>query len=312
MSRVDEALRRAAEDAAVAPQDDPVALTVAHPIPYEDAGLGAEPFPLEMFDRFRPHAASTPTNGARRAEVPDVPAAPTALEPETPLRRLETTLPHKVVIDQKMLPASREEYRMLAARLHHAQNSSDLKVVMIASAVTGEGKTLTAANVALTFSESYHRRVLLIDGDLRHPTVHTVFGLDNHAGLTDVLASNGPLKVQQITDRLAVLPGGRPSADPMAALTSERMRQVLKEARDKFDWIIVDTPPVAYLPDANLLSAMVDGAIVVVRAESTPRELIERAIEAIGRERTLGVVLNQTTVASHSHRYNYETTDGYR
>ena len=99
--------------------------------------------------------------------------------------------------------------------------------------------------------------------------------------------------VRQVSTRLAVLPAGRPSADPMAGLTSERMKRLLDEARQSFDWVILDTPPVMLLPDAHLMASMVDGAVLVVRAGSTPHELVRRAAEAIGRSRILGVVLNR-------------------
>jgi Mrp family chromosome partitioning ATPase len=84
------------------------------------------------------------------------------------------------------------------------------------------------------------------------------------------------------------------------------MRQLLEEARGAFDWVIVDTPPVALLPDANLLSAMVDGAVLVVRAETTPWDLAQRAVAAIGRERLLGVVLNGATAEAASDYYGYD------
>ena len=198
--------------------------------------------------------------------------------------RIDARLNEKIVIDQNMNSASREQYRRLAAVLHDAQSTTGLQVVMVASAIAGEGKTLTASNLALTFSESYQKRVLLIDGDLRRPTLHSVFRLDTASGLADGLLATSDTKmlVRQVSTRLAVLPAGRPSSDPMAGLTSERMKRLLDEARQSFDWVILDTPPVMLLPDAHLMSSMVDGAVLVVRAASTPHELVRRAIDAIG------------------------------
>jgi capsular exopolysaccharide synthesis family protein len=169
---------------------------------------------------------------------------------------------------------------------------------MIASAVPGEGKTLTAANLALTLSESYRRNVLLIDADLRRPTLHTVFRVDNTDGLSEGLTSvdERRLPVRQVSNGLAVLPAGQPNSDPMAGLTSNRMRRLLEEAREVFDWIIVDTPPLILLPDANLLGAMVDAAVFVVRAGSTPYDLVKRAVDSIGRARIIGTVLNGAEV----------------
>ena len=206
-----------------------------------------------------------------------------------------------------MAHASREQYRRLAATLHQSQMASGLKVIMIASALSGEGKTLTASNLALTFSESYQRTVLLIDGDLRKPSLDTVFGVDGSSGLSDGLMScdEQPLTLHQVSQRLTILPAGQAISDPMAGLTSDRMRRVIEEARDAFDWVIIDTPPVGALTDASLLSSMVDGAVLVVKAEATPHTLVERAVEAIGKSRVVGVVLNRARTPMHGTGYEY-------
>ncbi len=206
-----------------------------------------------------------------------------------------------------MLPASREQYRRLAATLHHHQTDNGLKVVMIASAMMGEGKTLTAANLALTLSESYQRSVLLIDADLRRPSLNKVFGINGAPGLAEGLSAleEGKVTLHQVSPRLSVLPAGKPSSDPMAGLTSGRMRRVIDEARESFDWVILDTPPVGLLTDANLLAAMVDGTVLVVQAGSTPYDLVKRAVEAIGAARVLGVVLNRADTQAHGYGYGY-------
>jgi capsular exopolysaccharide synthesis family protein len=190
---------------------------------------------------------------------------------------------------------SREQYRRLAAVLHDAQGTTGVRVVMVASALPSEGKTLTASNVALTLSESYRRRVLLIDADLRKPALHDLFRLATASGLIDGLEATSDIKLvlRQVSSHLWVLPAGRPTQDPMAGLTSERMRSVVEEAKASFDWVIIDTPPLMTLPDAHLLSSLVDGALLVVKAGSTPHDLVKRTAEMIGRNRVLGVVLNQ-------------------
>jgi capsular exopolysaccharide synthesis family protein len=217
----------------------------------------------------------------------------------------------KIVGDRRMPAVCREQYRRLAAVLHDAQETNRTQVVMVASAVAGEGKTLTAANVALTLSNSYRKRVLVIDADLRRPTMHKIFRLETSSGLTDGLdpAANKPLVVRQVAPRLALLPAGRPITDPMAGLTSPRVRQLIDEARGLFDWIIVDTPPLVLLPDATLLTSLVDAALLVVKAESTPHVMVKRAMENIGRSRLLGVVLNAARVGPHGSYYGY--TYGY-
>jgi capsular exopolysaccharide synthesis family protein len=306
MSRVDEAMRRAAGEA---PHDaqEPEAQVVA-PSAAEMADvsvLSRTLFPVEMPDRHRVRSSVGTAHVAEPAKAPDEPAA----DPSSGslLDRIDTRFAQKLVIDRRVPGSSREQYRRLAASLHHAQAATGAKVVMIASALPGEGKTLTASNLGLTFSDSYQRSVLLIDGDLRRPSLHEVFGVDNTFGLADGLASPKERRVplQQVSSRLAILTAGVGSADPMAGLTSERMRRVLDEARESFDWVIIDTPPVAFLSDANLLARMVDVAILVVKAGETAFDLVQRAIDAIGRERIAGVVLNRADPSEDATGYAY-------
>lgn len=200
----------------------------------------------------------------------------------------------KVVTSREMDSGAVEQYRRIAATLHHSQVERGTKKVMVASAVAGEGKTLTALNLALTLSESYHRRVVLIDADLRCPRVHEMLDIANVAGLNEALTNTRQSKATllAVSPRLSVLPAGRPNPDPMGPLTSRRMAQILDKAAAHFDWVIVDTPPVVLLPDTNLLAAMVDVAVLVIQAGSTAYDLIDRAVLALGRERVVGVVLN--------------------
>jgi capsular exopolysaccharide synthesis family protein len=158
--------------------------------------------------------------------------------------------------------------------------------------VPNEGKTLTAANLALTLSESYQRRVLLIDADLRHPSTHALFGISNTHGLSDTLAGRRPLPFVRLTQRLTLLTAGTASADPVRTLSSDPMRGLVEDARAQFDWVLFDTAPIGLLTDAGLLASMVDGALLVARAGSTAYDVIQRAAEVVGTERILGLVLN--------------------
>jgi protein-tyrosine kinase len=178
---------------------------------------------------------------------------------------------------------------------------------MIASAMAGEGKTLTAANLALTLSESFRRRTLLIDADLRRPTVHKVLDIANMSGLNDVLDApeDCKLTIIETSPRLSVLPAGRPNPDPMSGLTSDRMRSIISEAAAKFEWVVIDTPPIELLPDASLLAEMVDAVVLVIGAGRTPYKSIERAVNAIGRKRIAGIVLNRAVNLRGAGYYNY-------
>ena len=302
MSRVEEARRRAGN----APDEESQTLVPLATLEGEGPEALAttqEAYPVESSEPPTPRASTAAKSGATYQTSPQQDTGT-----ETMLfERIDSRLTEKVVIDENMNAASREQYRRLAAVLHDAQSTTGLQVVMIASAVAGEGKTLTASNLALTFSESYQKRVLLIDGDLRRPTLHSVFRLETASGLADGLSSpsNQKMLVRQVSQRLAVLPAGRPSSDPMAGLTSERMKRLLDEARQSFDWVILDTPPVMLLPDAHLMTSMVDGTVLVVRAGSTPFELVRRAADALGRSRIVGTVLNRAEDGGQHDQYQY-------
>jgi protein-tyrosine kinase len=252
----------------------------------------------------------------------DVPIAPQGAAPSlTPSERLlalNLSRDGKLVVGPDTIPAAVEQYRRLAAVMYHAQANRGIRTAMVASAFAAEGKSLTAANLALTLSESYRTRVLLIDADLRRPSLHDTFQIPNLAGVSDWLTGDGAGKMPlvEITPNLTLLPGGRPNYDPMSALTSQRMKQVLKLASERFDWVILDTPPVGFLPDGHVLAAMVDTVVFVVAAGRTPAPVVQRAVEELGRDRIIGVVLNrieQTEMhaygdSSYYGRYRYSDT----
>lgn len=296
MGRVDEAMRRAAEAGARRTLDLIPDVDQTRSDEHDaDSPAPGEAFPSEEPARPRLRTVGSIADMPLRPQQPEQPVPPASrMLPD----RLDPSLEHKVVIDESMDPASREQYRRLATGLHAAQATSGLKVVMLVSALAGEGKTLTASNLALTFSESYQRSVLLIDGDLRRPSLHTVFNLQNSPGLSEglVAAQDRKLPLHRVSGRLTVLTAGAATDDPMAALASERMQRLVDQARETFDWVIVDTPPIGLLSDANLLAAFADGAILVVKAGTTPSELVQRAVAAIGKDRLLGVVLNRASV----------------
>ena len=281
MSRVDEALGRAAALAGTQP---------GTPLP-----TGHDFTPANAADLW-------PSEAIVVEEAAQVPASPIMqpLGPMEPSRDDDEKLVSRLLDSRSV-----EQYRRLAARLHLVQAQRGTKVVMISSALPGEGKTLTAANIALTLSHSYKRRVLLIDGDLRRPWVHELFSVPNVTGLNDGIRSQNGQKVPLIrwSECLTLLTAGRPDSDPMSVLSSDRMRQIIAEAKATFDWVIIDTPPVGLLSDANLLAAIVDTVILVLQAGRTAFHEVNKVVQTLGRDSILGVVLNRV---EHNGRYPYD------
>jgi protein-tyrosine kinase len=229
---------------------------------------------------------------------------------ESGLAGVARRLKGKVVLGDGLPPHVAEQYRHLAARLHHAGQHSSARVVMIASAMPGEGKTLTATNIALTLSESYKKRVIVIDADLRRPSMHDIFRLPNDYGVNDLLLGRAGPPAFEISPRLSVIPAGLPNPDPLGGLTSPAFESLIKAAAKACDWVIVDTPPVGLLTDANLMVGLVDAIVMVVSANKVGYKDLQRAADALGRERIIGVVLNRAAGRPASSRYGYDAYYG--
>ena len=213
-------------------------------------------------------------------------------------RTVPTAWAEELLFSTNFPYVAREQYNRLGTVLHQAQLERSVKVVMFTSALSGEGKSLTAANLALTLSESHGRRVLLVDADLRRPSLHELFAVANAPGLSDSLHLDGRLPVVHLSSRLSLLTAGKSGGDPIKTLTSDRMRAFIDEARRAFDWVLVDTAPVGLLTDARLLASMTDVVLLVALAGKTPYDAIQSAVEALGGpERLAGVVLNRVADA---------------
>ncbi len=222
------------------------------------------------------------------------------------LEGLAARLRGKVILAGGLPPVVAEQYRHLAARLHHASGRLNAKILMVSSAMPGEGKTLTATNIALTLSESYKRRVLVIDADLRRPSMHEIFRIPNTCGVNELLLGMATPPAFEISPRLAVIPAGRPNPDPLSGLTSPRFEELVQAAAREYDWVVIDTPPVGLLTDANLIVRLADAVVMVVAAGRVAYRELQRAADALGRDRIIGVVLNRAAEQPFSTDYGYE------
>ena len=202
-----------------------------------------------------------------------------------------------------------EGYRVVRTALHYCWTEKGPRVVVVTSTAPGEGKTLTSANLALTLA-AQQRRVLLVDGDLRKPSAHALFDLARRPGLSDVLVGECPAEkaIRHVGDTgLDVLTAGTAAPSPGDLLTHEAMHAIVGSLRARYDWVIVDTPPVGAVADALVLASYADGVVVVVGAETVPRKGVARTLERVAEtgSRLLGLVLNRARVQKHAYYYGH-------
>jgi capsular exopolysaccharide synthesis family protein len=210
---------------------------------------------------------------------------------------INATLDPRLVAALAMHSLVAEQYRSLRTRIKAVENGRAVRAIVVTSPAKGDGKSLTAANLALTMAQEFQQRVLLLDADLRRPTQHRLFGVPDGPGLSDVLMGAADLNdaLLSIPDHhLTVMPSGAPPNHPAELLGSATMRRVLDTLRTRFDRILIDMPPVAPLADLQIVAPLVDGVLMIVRAGITPKPAIERALAGLDISKVLGLVLNES------------------
>ena len=205
-----------------------------------------------------------------------------------------------------------EEFRTLRSRLYHAREKIALKKILVTSALPKEGKSFTAANLAGVLVRQHGRRVLLIDGDLRGPRLHTMLGASASPGLSDYLqGKSDEFSVMQrgAMENLFFIPSGEQISDPAELVANGKLRALLQRVEGLFDWIIIDSPPAVPVSDASVLAKACDGVLMVVRSNATPVDMARRARQEFPDQALVGVVLNGTDNESIPYsRYYYEAS----
>jgi capsular exopolysaccharide synthesis family protein len=247
---------------------------------------------------------------ASRSIVPGAPAAHGGAVPPAAETVASYTVRLSSLLVAGLAPKSlaAEQYRQLRTRLAHAEGANNLRTVLVTSPQKGEGKSVTSANLALTMAQELQRRVVIVEADLRKPSMQQLFGLPPGPGLTEYLSGAAELKdvMRFLPDHnLTVIHAGSTATNPAELLGSTAMRRLLDSLRTRFDRVILDTPPVLPLADVAVLAPLVDGALMVVRAGVTPKPAIENALRAFDSSRLLGIVLNDS---GHEQDYRYEAT----
>lgn len=204
-----------------------------------------------------------------------------------------------------------EQYRTLRTNLEFTSLGTGLQTLLVTSTSTGEGKSTTASNLAVVYAQ-LGKRVLLVDCDMRRPTVHQIFRLDTRNGLSNVLARriSVELAIQPShIDKLYVVTAGVVPPNPSELLAAPAFKEMLQCAKEQFDMIILDAPPVMQVADSRVIATEVDGTILVISCENSDRDEVLKARDQLMMTGTkiLGLVLNRREVSKHKdHYYTYQ------
>jgi protein-tyrosine kinase len=266
MSRVHDALKRAEQASLLRAQLIPVPVDAVPPI--------AELVPQASTD-------TALSLGGILKEIPEVPFDPA---PEAHL--LDATKPQE---------APTEEFRAFRTRLNHMQSLQPLHTVVVTSPSPAEGKSFSAVNFALAEAHLSGNLTLLADFDFRRPVVHHLFQIERSPGATDYLQGKAPLSavIKKISgSNLYVMPAGEAVINPLELLNLRGVKDLLDELPKIFNWVVLDSPPLLFAADANLLSTLCDGTILVVRVGVTTIDSVTRAIQSLCENNVLGCLVN--------------------
>ncbi len=208
-----------------------------------------------------------------------------------------TTFGDGLVICTQPGSITAEQFRKLRTRILGLDVDDPLRTIMVTSATEAEGKTIVAANLAAAIAFELNCNALLVDTDLRNPSVGEIFGFRQTRGLSDYLIGQENIAnffVRTGIERLSIIPGGSPRDNPSELLGSMKMESLVDELKSRYRdrYIIFDSSPLLATTEPSVLTKMVDGIILVVRAGVTPREMVQQAIAHLNGEKILGIVLN--------------------
>jgi capsular exopolysaccharide synthesis family protein len=218
---------------------------------------------------------------------------------------IDATRPHE---------APSEEFRTLRTRLNHLQTLQPIHTVVVTSPSPAEGKSFAAMNLALTEAQLESNRVLLIDCDFRRPVVHTLLQIERSPGVTEFLQGKASLDecIRRVGgSNMYVMPAGESVMNPLELLNLREMKVLLDELPKVFNWVFIDSPPLLFAADANLLSTMCDGTVLVVRIGTTTIDSVTRAMQSLCENNVLGIIVNGARRGELYSKYTYYHTYYY-
>lgn len=247
--------------------------------------------PIEML--------STPLRAAESSPADDIfaqfPALDVTLSPDTRL----------VSFTDLGNPAT-EAFRLLTVRLRVLRRNHPFKKILITSTIPQEGKSTVSANLACSLARSSQQKVLLLEGDVRRPSLSSVFGIGDIPGLCELI--RGEVNITDCVYNLKdagfwLLPAGNAQGRPLEHLQSGKLPNMIVKLQSWFDWIVIDSPPVLPLADTSIWSRLAEGILLVTRQGTTERKQLKRGLEALDRQKVIGAILNSSESLPHSDYY---------
>jgi protein-tyrosine kinase len=228
-----------------------------------------------------------------------------------------------IVLDDKLVsffqPYSviAEQFRKLRTQIIMAGRENDLKTMMITSSMSGEGKSLVSINLAITIATELHSHALLVDCDLRNPSLSHWFGLREEKGLSDYLRGEADFQdilVNTSVERLSIISGGSIRENPAELIGSNRMKELIRDMKSRYSdrYIIFDCSPILATTEPSVINEMTDGIIFVIRAGVTQRDSVRQALKSLKKDKIMGVVLNNIDLKTKALNQRYFGTGDYR
>lgn len=212
------------------------------------------------------------------------------------------------VVEKKPKSIAAEAYRSLRTNIQYSSIDEKYRVIVVTSSEPAEGKSTTAGNLALVLAQS-GKQVLLVDCDMRKPSVHKKFKISNMAGLSDLLINKCVMEevAFKFNNNLDVVTSGSIPPNPSEMLASKRMEKYIEEMKEHYDYVVLDTPPLQAVTDAQILSTKADGTILVVKAEKTKKESVANAVSLLKKVNStiIGTVLNDMSNKNNKYYYYY-------
>src|SRR5271156_3888575 len=246
----------------------------------------------------KPHATADPFESSLSPESLETLA-------QCPVLPVSIPLENRLVALGKEGSLGAEKFRFLGVRLRQLRQTRPLKKILITSSIPQEGKSTVAANLACTLARRKQQKTLLLEGDLRRPTLAARFGLGRIPGLCEWLSGQAEgINLYRLESLgLWVLPAGAAPQNPLELMQSGQLAPLMSQLEAWFDWIVIDSPPVLPLADASMWSRLADGILLVTQNGTTEKRQLKRRIEAIEKSKLLGALVNSSANAAHTDYY---------